>query len=55
MWTAGWSFTLNEDWTANGHHGAFTAGSLVASTRRPAKPQLIVQPGPTQTIDDGRG
>jgi prolyl oligopeptidase len=45
---------INEDWSANDHHPAFKAGSLVAFDPRTGDAQLIVQPTSTQTIDAAR-
>jgi prolyl oligopeptidase len=44
--------SINEDWPANGAHGAFSAGDLVAFDPRTGRAELIFRPSPVQTIED---
>jgi prolyl oligopeptidase len=46
--------TPNEVWPGNDHHPAFKAGSLVAFDPTTGSAQLILEPGPTETIDEAR-
>ena len=46
--------TPNEAWPANDKHPAFKAGALVAFDPATGAAQLILEPGPTQTIDEAR-